>query len=304
VPSAPSIRLIANPTAGGGRAAHRLTAAQYAFARIGVRDTHLTREAGDEARLAREAVRDRIETLAVLGGDGTWSRVSRTLVQLGAETRLLPIAAGTGNDFAKNLGLPQHDLHALARLAVHGRTRRIDAGEVDGHPFINIAGFGFDVAVLQACAASRMFSGPTRYLAMAMRELFRYPGFSATLPPPLGANGALARYFLIVVANGRLFGGRFEIAPDATIDDGQLDLIAFAAAGPIRRLALFVAAARAAHRREPEVTSTRAPALTIEFPEPPHIEADGEIIAASRRDVTVRSLPGALQVVCADANRR
>jgi diacylglycerol kinase (ATP) len=85
----------------------------------------------------------------VLGGDGSVSHAARGLIAARSATPLVIFAGGTGNDFAKSLGVPARDFLAMARRIEAGSVRVIDAGEIDGVPFVNSAGFGFDVDVLQ-----------------------------------------------------------------------------------------------------------------------------------------------------------
>src|SRR5690242_16040584 len=105
--------LIANPAAGGGRGARRLPAVRDALAAVGITDIRLTRGPGDERVRAAEAAAEGVETIVALGGDGTWGNVARGMLESGRDARLVPIAAGTGNDFPHALGLPAHDVAAM-----------------------------------------------------------------------------------------------------------------------------------------------------------------------------------------------
>src|SRR5688572_9693199 len=111
-----AIRVIANPAAGWGRGARELPAIRRVLDEHGIDDVRLTARSGDEARLARDAIADGVDTVIAIGGDGTWSQVGGALA--GSACRLVPIAVGTGNDFAKTLALPSRDAQAMARLAV------------------------------------------------------------------------------------------------------------------------------------------------------------------------------------------
>lgn len=284
------IRLIANPTAGRGRAARALPLARAAFRAAGA-DERLTTRAGDEARLVREALDDGIDTLAVLGGDGTWSKAAAALATAGADCRLLTLAAGTGNDFAKTLGVPARDYAAMARLAVDGADRRIDLGSVAGRLFLNVAGFGFTAAVIADTERIRWLRGDALYFHAALRQLFRYRGM--TWCDDAGKEHALVLAF----ANGHTFGGSFRIAPGADPADGLLDEIRIADASATRRARLFAAATSGRHVALPEVRERRGGRFMLRFAEPPAYEADGELLRAPARDVEVACVPGAVRVV-------
>ena len=290
------VRLIANPAAGRGLGARRLEAARLALEPLGA-DVRVTERAGDEARLAREAVNDGCTAVALLGGDGTWSNAARAIIRAGADCAIALLAAGTGSDFAKSVGAPATDFARTAALLADGVSRRVDAARVDDHPFINIAGFGFDASVVEAMDGVRWLRGDALYLYAALRQLFGYRGFRAAVDAPGEAPLALRPELALVVANGRHFGGAFTIAPNAALDDGRLDVIRIGPASPLRRLRLFAAATRGAHMRFAEVGERRGERFRLRFEAPPLFEADGELRRAAAAEVEIASLPGALRVV-------
>lgn len=288
-----TIRVIANPAAGRGRAALALPGIRVALAEHGIDDVRLTLRAGDEARLAREAIADGVDTVIAVGGDGTLSQVGGELT--GSQCRLVPIAAGTGNDFAKTLALPARNARAMARLAVAGTDVAIDVGRVDDTLFLNVAGFGFDAAVIADIAGGSLLRGDASYVAAALRQLFVYRGLAVRMPGESNARNRL----LLVFANGRHYGGSFRIAPEASLTDGELDVVVIGDASPLRRARLFAAAMRGSHLALPEVESSRGSALTIRFRAPPIYEADGELRRAASTAVEVACLPRALRVISA-----
>jgi diacylglycerol kinase (ATP) len=299
-PLTPRVRIIANPAAGRGLGARRLPAARAAFDAI-TTDVALTAAPGDEGRLVRGALDDGCTTIAVLGGDGTWSNVARALLAAGAGGRcaLALLAAGTGSDYAKSVGAPAHDFAATAALVAAGAVATVDAGRVDDEPFINVAGFGFDAAVVEYMAGVPWLRGDALYLYSALRQLFGYRGFGAEVRSGEGDVPAAPRRetLALVAANGRHFGGTFLIAPNAAMDDGRLDFVEVGPAGALRRAAIFAASTRGRHVRMPEVRERRARSVVVRFDSPPAYEADGELRRAAGRDVRIACLPRALRVV-------
>lgn len=276
------------------------TALRHAFAGVGVsgRAVQSTERAGDEALLARRAIEEGATTIVAVGGDGTWNKIASTLLDSGADCRLGLVAAGTGNDFAKSLGVPAKDFAATARLAVDGADRRVDVGRVDDQWFINAAGFGFDVAVLENAARVRCLKGTTLYAYAALHQLLRYEG----IPIACDDDGpsALSRRLLLVIANGRCFGGAFQIAPAAALDDGLVDLIAIADASSLERLRLFARATRGLHVKLASVEVRQARRFSLRFDVPPVYDLDGELRRARSIAVAVECLPAALRVVGAE----
>jgi diacylglycerol kinase (ATP) len=290
------LRLIANPAAGRGRGARRLPAAFAALEPLGA-DLRVTEGPGDEARLARQALDDGCSAIALLGGDGTWSNAAREIIRAGADCSVALLAAGTGSDFAKSVGAPATDFARTAELLAEGAARRVDAARVDDHPFINVAGFGFDASVVEAMSGVPWLRGNALYLYAALRQLFGYRGFAAGVHAHGEAPLALRPELALIVANGRHFGGAFTIAPNARVDDGHLDLVRVGPASPVRRLRIFAAATRGAHLGFAEVSERRGERFVLRFEHPPLFEADGELHRAAAAEVEVASLPGVLRVV-------
>ena len=297
--------LIANPAAGRGRAQRAMPGVRTALADLVGDRVHATGSPGDEARLVAKALDAGCETLIVLGGDGTWSKVAGALVAAGSRCTLVPVAGGTGNDFPKSLGLPAGDPLAMARLAAAGEVRDVDVGVVEGRVFINSAGFSFDVAALQVAARTPWLGGTALYAYAALNLLFRYRGVRASIAEPTlaGADPSGQRHLLaLVVANGSRFGGSFVIAPEARQDDGRLDVVCIADAAPVRRIRLLDAVARGTHTRGfPEVSTASSERVLLRFAGPPLYQADGELLLAARAEVELRCRPGALRVVSGEA---
>jgi diacylglycerol kinase (ATP) len=290
-------RLLVNPAAGRGRALRRLDAATRALAQVGPLDVVRTERSGDEARLALEAAADGVRSLVVLGGDGTVSRVAGALATAGAETPLAILAAGTGNDFAKSLGAPVHDYAAMAERIARGATRRVDVGRLGGRPFVNAAGFGFDVAVLERMTRARWLRGDALYIAAALGELFRFDGVEARVQVAPNVFDERARWLLVVIANGQWFGGSFRIAPSAQLDDGRLDVVLVRDASAWCRARLFGAAPFGGHVTQPEVQALTTNACTITTDQPVACELDGELVTTDRSVLEADVLPRALACV-------
>lgn len=260
----------------------------------------LTRGPGDEARLATEAVGRGFRRIVAVGGDGTWSNVAGALIGSGSDAALGLVPGGTGCDLARSLGVPA-DPVAAARLVREGSTRRIDVGRIEDRHFLNVAGFGFDIAVIEDSWTAPRLPGGLVYLYCALRQLFRFPGFHVEMSRD-GERAAGREMLMLVIANGRVFGGGFRIAPDADLADGQLEAVAFANMRPRRRLPLLLRLLRGSHRDAPEVESTRGARFTLRFAAPPAYETDGEWNRARGPEIEVRCVPSALRVLAPPAD--
>jgi len=296
--------LVANPAAGRGRGARRLPAVRRALAAAGIDDVRITRGPGDERDLAAAAVASGIDTIVALGGDGTWGNVARGIHESGRDARLVPIAAGTGNDFARSLGLPAGDAVAMSRIAAGDASVRVDLGVANSITFLNVAGVGLEAEVLQATQRITWLGGPLVYVAAALPLLRTYRPLRATIQLDGDQPGEASNYLAIIVSNGPRFGGGFHVAPGASVTDGLLDAVIVQDAPPLRRLNLFVRARMGKHVGEPEVNRRRIRRARLGFETAPLLDADGEIHRLSEQTLDIGVLPGAIRVgVPSDSDR-
>jgi len=291
--------VIVNPAAGRGRGARTLPAVREAFAAVGVGDVWTTEAREDEGAVARRAIDEGFTTIVAVGGDGTWGNVANAIIASRADCRLALVAAGTGNDFAKTVGAPMNDIALTARLSVaEGSDVRVDVGRIEDQFFLNIAGFGFDIAVLEDIARIKWLRGDALYLYSALRQIVGYGGVDIDVGSHARQRGN-SRHLMLVIANARNFGGAFKIAPAASLFDGKLDAIAIHDAPALRRLRLFAAAVKGTHGAMSGVNVEQASNFTLTFDAPPAYETDGEHRQAKTSDLEVECVPGALRVVSA-----
>jgi diacylglycerol kinase (ATP) len=294
--------VVFNPRSGKGRGARLVEPLLAALKRAGVAEVEhaLTASAGDEARLAAEAAGRGFGRIVAVGGDGTWGNAANGILRAGGQAALGIVPGGTGCDLAKSLGVPT-DLDGCARIVAAGHTRAIDAGTVEGKYFLNVVGFGFDIAVLEDTWRVKRLSGQALYLYCAVRQLYRFPGF----PVEMAVDGEEPRrreMLMLVIANGRIFGGGFRIAPGADVADGRLDAVAFGNMAWTRRFPLMLHLMRGTHGTTPEVSTAQASRFVLRFQAPPAYETDGEWNQAQASELVVGTAPGALRVLVPPAS--
>ena len=331
--------VIFNPASGRGRGRKRI--ARYrALLEERIPDVRFaaTEGPGHESTLADRALADGVRTVVAVGGDGTWGNVADRVVASGRDdVRMGLLPNGTGNDFGRSLGIRPDDPEAAVEVLAAGHERQVDVGRVDTlsasehHPdrweeryFLNLIGFGFDIAVIDAAARARFLKGELLYKITALQQLFRFPGFQATVRPGEGGEGSEKRsgeggqgseerrsddgrgaaeapspeaHLMLTVSNGRYFGGGFPIAPDAGPADGRLHTCSIGDAAPFTRLRLFNLAERGRHVESDRVRVRAGAAFHLDFPEPPRFEMDGDVRQARDRQVRVRVIPKALRVL-------
>jgi diacylglycerol kinase (ATP) len=224
--SSAAIVVIINPISGtGGRpevARQRVEQARTLIDRAGVRgEVFVTEYAGHAKDLAQSAVCQGVPIVAAWGGDGTVNEAASQLAFSGATLAILP--SGSGNGLARELNIPFDPARAFD-VAFNGGDRMIDAGELDGHLFFNVAGIGLDARVAHRFAVDGLVRrGVRRYMEITASEMCRFKPDEHTVI----ADGASLRQrtLLIAIANARQYGNGVLIAPQARVDDGRLDVV-------------------------------------------------------------------------------
>jgi YegS/Rv2252/BmrU family lipid kinase len=287
---------IVNPLSGAGAtpgvAQHRvaLLTARFASAKI-AGEVHVTERPRHAGELARAAVAAGAQTVIAWGGDGTINEIGTALT--GTRTVLAIVPAGSGNGFASEIGVPPQP-DAAIDIALHGRNRPIDAGEMDGRLFFNIAGIGFDAVVAEQFnlrTLGRRGMGP--YVRIGLRQTFRYR--AADYRIVLDGEEMVSRALLIAFANGREYGNRIRLAPHARMDDGKLEAMVVEDRAPFARLW--------SGRHLALGTANKAPRVIARSIESARIESEGELlyhvdgeVGRAQGSVTVRIRPHALIV--------
>lgn len=303
--------MIFNPASGRGRGARRLLAYRTLLQEYLPRaEIHTTHRPGEEGDLADRAIEAGADVVVAVGGDGTWSNVADRVLSASRPDVLFGILPnGTGNDFGRNLGFDPADAREAVKVLAAGRTRRVDVGRLDTpsapehtpermepRHFLNLVGFGFDIAVIDAAARARFLKGELLYKVTALQQLFRFPGIRLGLKTVEGESRD-GRHLMLTVSNGRYFGGGFPIAPAATPTDGLLHACRIMDAGPFQRLNLFNLAEKGLHVTSPRVEVLSAGSFRLTFDAPPRFEMDGDVRQASASNLEVRVLPSSLRVI-------
>jgi diacylglycerol kinase (ATP) len=290
------VYVVFNPHSGRGRGAQFVAPVLNALAPAKRLEHGLTQGPGDEARLAEEAVRRGFRRIVAVGGDGTWSNVGNAILRTGIPAKLGLVPGGTGCDLAKTLGVPPRDVGACCRIVLAGASRSIDVGRIEDKHFLNIAGFGYDVAVLEDSWSVGHLEGSALYLYCALRQLGSYRGFPIEMEADGRALGK-SELLMLIVANARVFGGGFQVAPNADVGDGKLDAVLFGNMGFSGRVSALVRLLRGTHLKHPRVSAASASRLVCRFAAPPAYETDGEWNQARSAEVVIEAVPRALQVL-------
>ena len=282
--------ILVNPSAGGGRALKLLPELEDALrdAGLGFRVV-LTASQEHGCRVALAAA-EAGEVPVVVSGDGLVGQVGGALA--GREGPMGLIPGGRGNDLARVLGIPTEVRGAVEVLAT-GFARSIDVGEVNGRRFLGIASCGFDSEANRIANEARFVKGRLVYLYAALRALAAWK--PARFELALGGDPLRFTGFSAAAANNKAYGGGMFLAPDAELDDGELDVVYVTHVGKLRALANLPKVFQGRHVEDDYVHVLRAAEVRISADRPFAVYADGDHLADL--PATVRVLPRALSLI-------
>ena len=244
----------------------------------------------DLSPLIREHARS-IDLVVLGGGDGTLNAALPGLLDTSLPLGILPL--GTANDLARTLDLPSDPAEAAGIIAA-GRRRRVDVGEVNGHPFFNVASIGFGVDLTRALTGdAKKRWGVLGYAVAGLRTLQRMKSFTVRIEQD-GRVLHQGRTVHLAIGNGRHYGGGMVVSEQAAIDDGRLNIYSLEVRSRWRLLFLLPAMRRGRHGRWQEVTTLSAAAITVRTRRPRSVNADGEIVTKTPVRFGVR--PGAIEI--------
>ncbi|MEO2281525.1 diacylglycerol/lipid kinase family protein [Pseudoalteromonas pernae] len=220
-----------------------------------------------------------VSRVIVLGGDGTLNLAVNAFANSTLELALVP--CGSGNDFARQW---RCDERQWLEAALFGESSYIDLGKVNERYFINIAGVGYDAAVVKACSGKR---GPWAHLSYAwqgVRMLYRY---APSILAFSSKQSHQKQLLMMCLANGQYFGGGMRLAPSAKIADGFLQCVQIGAASFWRQCQALILSYQGKHAQLPQVDISKTEQLQVHTANI-GIEADGEYIGTTPATFSVQ----------------
>jgi YegS/Rv2252/BmrU family lipid kinase len=290
--------VLVNPAAGGGRAGKEAEAVLKRVPGSDAFDVRHTVGPGHATALVKAARERGVGRFLSVGGDGTLYEVVNGALSAGSgppTVAILPL--GTGNSFGRDIGVTSVD--KAVRALSNGETRPCDAvqlvSEEDTRWSINLVGLGF--SAFAGDLMNRRFKrlGAAGYILAVLIELARLRA------PPVryrmdDGDWRTEDLIMLSLCNSQYTGGAMQMAPDAVIDDGQLDVIALHPMSRARFLGAFPRIFRGTHPELPEITAERATRVELDVPGPIDVMIDGEVAKLTLQSVSVHR--HALEVLC------
>lgn len=285
--------VVVNPAAGRGRTVKLLPRLVSALADSGLdAEVRVSTSPDDPVAIAGDAfARGRI--VVACGGDGLVGQLAGAAADAGGTLAIIP--TGSGNDFARNVGLDHKNPFAALDVLATGEAEKIDLGRVDGKWFCCVASTGFDAEANRWANGVTRLKGTSLYVAATFRTLAVYRPKRFRLAVDGESHDLEA--WLLAVGNATSYGGGMKVTPGARLDDGVLDATAV---GPVSKAAFirtFPRVFTGTHVEHPMVRTFRGTRfeLSSAVGEPLPVFADGEHVADL--PVTIEAAPGALRLV-------
>lgn len=187
----------------------------------------LTGYEGHATQMAKDAVRDGVDYVVAVGGDGTINEIAKALVDTDVALGIIP--SGSGNGLARDLNIPLNYSKAM-EIIRQGNVTRIDYGMANGHIFFCTCGVGFDALV-----SEKVLSQSNRGKLMYVKSMldvyvnFRPEYYKVTTPDGNFHDTS----FLITCANASQYGNNGFIAPEADMQDGKMNIAILKSVSPM-----------------------------------------------------------------------
>ncbi|TQF11983.1 lipid kinase [Myxococcus llanfairpwllgwyngyllgogerychwyrndrobwllllantysiliogogogochensis] len=297
--------LVVNTQSRSGREAYSLARDALASRGVILTESHALSKSGRLRRVLEQMLARGTRRILVGGGDGTLSGAVAHL--LGRDVTLGVLPLGTGNDFARSLGIPP-DVESACDVIAKGYAARVDVGLANGRPFLNAASLGLAAAIARRLTKRlKQRAGKLAYPVAAAAEAKDLRPFRIRIKAD--EQELELDVLQLVVGNGRYHGAGNMVAPDARLDDRRLHVYAVAAPsstsgrdgtglGQLQDLATLARVALSVrsgeHGENPAVTSLLAVRLYVEATPPQEVNADGELVGMTPMRFEVA--PAALRV--------
>lgn len=301
--------IIVNPAAGKEKAAQKvLPYLQQALQSSHIEyETALTKYPGHGTELARKAAATGPVRIYACGGDGTLAEVLEAVRDAGPTAEVAHIPCGSGNDFVRNFGTLEEFLDMGGLLA--GQAVPIDLIQTgEGRVAASICSIGLDAKVAYGIPMFRrlpLCGGSMAYQLSIVKCLLQPLGSSLTID--IDGTRLEGKFLLACIANGRFYGGGYEGAPTARLDDGILELVTIDQVSRFRIASLLSRYKRGEHFSQQQVASQfqgfirhyRGKSISIQGPKPFIANRDGE--CGPRTEMSLHILPSAARFVLPQA---
>jgi diacylglycerol kinase (ATP) len=294
--------LIVNLTAGGGKPHKHLNTVLEYLKENGLNfKVCTTSHQGEAVELAQKAADNGAELIVSVGGDGTVNEIVNGIMKSKNNPPLGIIPLGWANDFIKSTSIPS-DIIEACKILVRGKIKEIDVGIINKKIyFANICGVGFDAEVAQL--ANQMKSKhPNLHILSAFVYVFATvkkllsPFSYHNVKIKFDGQEIHSKILFIAISNGKFYGGRFKITPEAILDDGLLEICTVEEMGRLKYLMSIPKVFKGTHESIKGINFYRAKEVAIQSSELILAQVSGEVIKG-QKEFTITLLPKSLKLI-------
>ena len=294
--------LIINLTAGGGKPRpHLKTIFKYLKENGFNFKVSYTSYHGEAVELAQKAADNGAELIVSVGGDGTVNEIVNGIMKSKNDPLLGIIPLGWANDFIKSTNIPPNIIEAC-KILIKGKTKNIDVGVInDQIYFANICGVGFDAEVAQLANQMKSKHPNLRilsafvYVFATVKKLLS-PFSYHDVKIKFDGQEIHSNILCIAISNGKFYGGRFKITPEAILDDGLLEVCVIEEMGRFKYLSSIPKVFKGTHTSIKGIYFYRAKEVLIQSSEPVLAQVSGEVIEGQKK-FTITLLPKSLKLI-------
>jgi len=289
--------LIVNLTAGGGKPRpHLKTIFKYLKENGFNFNVSYTSHHGEAIELAQKSADNGAELIVSVGGDGTVNEIVNGIMKSKNDPSLGIIPLGWANDFIKSTNIPS-DIIEACKILVKGKTKEIDVGLINGQTyFANICGVGFDAEVAQLANQMKSKHPNLRILSAFVYVFSTIKKLLSPFSYKFDGQEIHSKILFIAISNGKFYGGRFKITPEAILDDGLLELCTVEEMGRLKYLMSIPKVFKGTHESIKGINFYRAKEVVIQSSEPVLAQVSGEVIEGQKK-FTITLLPKSLKLI-------
>lgn len=282
---------IYNPAARGGKSESKLKALEQHIEQLPKAELFRSEFKGDISGLIGR-IKDDFDIFVACGGDGTIREIASQLISTDKTMGIIPM--GTGNDLCKTLNIP-NKLRKSQSILFKGKSKKIDVGRCNDYIFLNALGFGFDGLTNRYAFELKNLPSFLRYVIAALKATVSHSPFRIHIKKT--DESYYQKAIMATLANGRVEGSTFWIAPQASLTDGKLNLITIT---PIARWLIPFLLPLIVMKKPgliPQLKSTEVEEVELQFRDEIEIHADGEVVDTKENKFSISLIPNGLEVI-------
>ena len=297
------VKLIANPGAGDVlTAASRIEQVAQNLMDLGLKvDVALAKPKREAIPITKRAVKDGYDVVIAMGGDGTIGAVIRGIA--GSKTSLGIIAAGTENDIARSLGIPE-DLKEACKIIASGNIRKLDLGQISTKKrkkfyFFMVAAIGLTATIYPLIA--EVPEGKLGGIKDALNTLLKFKSAPIVNLTLNDESKIEVETMLVTIANTPVIGVKNLVAPEASLEDGLLDIAVYPGFSKAELISYFVKTAHEGETSDGRIQRYKAKKIKVKTT--PKLDIAAEGILLGKGTARIKVLPGALRILAPEVGK-